>query len=63
MSIVSQSELVHKALAYVFEQRAAAPEKNLAGLLDEAGMRFNLTPLDSAALERIFYEAQTMEGR
>ena len=30
------------------------PEKSLAALLDEAGMRFNLNPLDAAALGRLF---------
>ncbi|MDR3363035.1 MAG: hypothetical protein LBO64_09405 [Desulfovibrio sp.] len=59
MSVISQSELVRKALAYVIERRANTPGKSIANLLDEAGMRFNLTPLDTAALERIFYEQQS----
>ena len=53
-TIIPQSELVRKALAYIAEQRANATGKNLAALLDEAGMRFNLTPLDTAVLERLF---------
>lgn len=53
-SPVSQSELVRRAAEHIAEQRAANPERSLAELLDEAGMRFNLTPLDAAALERIF---------
>jgi hypothetical protein len=59
MSVISQSELVRRALAYVIERRANTPDKSIANLLDEAGMRFNLTPLDTAALERIFYEQQS----
>ena len=55
-TIVSQSELVRKAAEYINEQRNANPKKSLHELLDEAGMRFNLTPLDSASLERIFTE-------
>ena len=55
-TVVSQSELVRKAAEYINEQRAAHPQKDLATLLDEAGMRFNLTPLDAASLERIFSE-------
>lgn len=51
---VSQGELVRRAAEFVAERRAENPGASLAGLLDEAGMRFNLTPLDAAALERIF---------
>ena len=35
------------------EERAEKPSRSLHELLDEAGMRFNLTPLDSEALTRI----------
>lgn len=55
-NLVSRNELVRRAAAYIAEERAAHPEKSLSTLLDEAGMRFNLTPLDAAALERIFQE-------
>ncbi|WP_374290662.1 hypothetical protein [Desulfovibrio desulfuricans] len=57
-TIMPQGELVRKAAAYLAEQRALNPCKSLATLLDEAGMRFNLTPLDSAALERLFRAEQ-----
>lgn len=53
-AIMPQSELLRKALAYITEQRALNPGKSLACLLDQAGMRFNLTPLDAATLERLF---------
>ena len=53
-AIMPQGELVRKALAYITEQRALNPNQSVAHLLDEAGMRFNLTPLDTAALERLF---------
>ena len=55
-SLISRNELVRRAAAYIAEERAAHPEKSLSALLDEAGMRFTLTPLDAAALERIFQE-------
>ncbi|MCR4666816.1 MAG: hypothetical protein K5657_05930 [Desulfovibrio sp.] len=57
-TVVSQSELVRKAAEYINEQRAANPDKDIQKLLDEAGMRFNLTPLDAASLERIFTEGK-----
>lgn len=61
-TIVSQSELVRKAAAYLAEQRSLRPDAKLANLLDEAGMRFNLTPLDAAALERLFTEKKSPEA-
>ena len=57
-TIMPQGELVRKAAAYMAEQRAQHPGKSLSTLLDEAGMRFNLTPLDAAALERLFRDEQ-----
>ena len=43
-TIMPASELVRRAAAWLAEQRALYPEKSLAALLDEAGMRFNLKP-------------------
>ena len=57
-TIMPQGELVRKAAAYLAEHRALHPGKSLSTLLDEAGMRFNLTPLDAAALERLFRDEQ-----
>ncbi len=53
-TIMPQGELVRKAVAFIAEQREQHSEKSLTCLLDEAGMRFNLTPLDAAAIERLF---------
>lgn len=53
-TIVPQSDLVRKAAEFLAEERARNPQKSLSSLLDEAGMRFNLTPLDTEALERLF---------
>ena len=52
--IISQGELLRRAAAYVAEERNDHPERSLHAILDEAGMRFNLTPLDAQALERLF---------
>lgn len=54
-TVISQSELVRRAAAFVAEERHEHPEKPLHAILDEAGMRFNLTPLDSEALQRLFH--------
>lgn len=56
-TIISQSELVRRAATFVAEQRREHPERPLHDILDDAGMRFNLTPLDSASLLRLFDDA------
>ena len=56
-SILPTGELVRRAAAFVAETRKAEPARSLDSILDEAGMRFNLTPLDSEALYRLFAES------
>ncbi len=56
MSLIEHGELVRRALEYVQEERRRRPDASLSRLLDEAGMRFNLTPLDAAQLSRLFSE-------
>ena len=53
-SIIPDSELVRRAAAWICEQREAAPEKSPHALLDEAGMRFNLSPKDQRMLADLF---------
>ena len=55
-SILPPGELVRKAAAFVAQARKADQARSLESILDEAGMRFNLTPLDSEALHRLFSE-------
>lgn len=51
---IPQSEQVRRAAAFVAADRKTYPDRCLHDILDEAGMRFNLTPLDAQALERLF---------
>lgn len=44
------SELFSRAFQWILTERAQEPHKKLANLVDEAGMRFNLTPNDSEVL-------------
>ncbi len=64
-TIVPHSELVRRAAAFVAERFAEKcpgyaatgnrpPEKVLLAILDEAGMRFNLSPAETTALYRLF---------
>jgi hypothetical protein len=54
MSILSHSDLLRRAVAYVNDSRKDHPEKNLADIIDEAAMLHNLSPLDGEALQRLF---------
>lgn len=56
-TIIHHSELVRRALVYLDEERLRCPEKQVTLLLDEAGMRFNLSPAEAADLERLFHGA------
>ena len=53
-ALTTQSDLLRRAVEYVAETRAESPDKALAVVLDEAAMRFNLSPLDAEALSRLF---------
>ena len=52
--LISHGDLVQRAAAYVAETIKAYPERHLMDILDQAGMQFNLTPLDTEKLKRIF---------
>ena len=56
-TIIRHSELVRRALIYLDEERSRCPQKQAAALLDEAGMRFNLSPAEAMELERVFRPA------
>jgi hypothetical protein len=50
-------DLVERALRYLLEKlRADSGPADRERLLDEAGMRFNLSPYEAQALRRIFCE-------
>ncbi len=53
-TIMPQSELVRRAAAYVAAELTERGQAGLYALLDDAAMRFNLTPLDQQSLERLF---------
>jgi hypothetical protein len=56
-SLLPAGELIRKAATFVAETRKENPSRSLMSILDEAGMRFNLTPLDSEALQRLFSDS------
>ena len=54
-------DLSRRALEYILErmaeERAQGKKADRARLLDEAGMRFNLSPADTASLARLLAES------
>lgn len=57
--ILPQGELVRRAAAYIAEERRDNPALPLFQIMDAAGMRFNLSPLESEALQALFSPALT----
>ncbi|MFV0349423.1 MAG: hypothetical protein ACK5JO_12635 [Halodesulfovibrio sp.] len=58
-TVMPQSELVRRAAQYIDEMLKEG--KALSPLLDEAGMRFNLSPKDAEMLRDLFKPAKTEE--
>ncbi len=52
--LINHSELLKRAAAYVAETLVEHPERDIHAIIDEAGMRFNLSPNDSESLKRLF---------
>ncbi len=55
-AILPESELLCRAAAWICEERAERPDRTLSSCLDEAGMRYNLSPKDQRMLAELFTE-------
>lgn len=53
-TIMPQNELVRKAVAWISAQTSDQVGATLARLIEEAGQRFNLSPLEMEGLQRFF---------
>lgn len=60
-TVMQHEELVRRALKHIADRRQSCPGISLYDLLDEAGARFNLSPRDQEALERLFREQNSGE--
>ena len=56
MSIQPEGEDLRKAVRWVSEERKFSPEKNLKQLVEEAGLKFDLSPKDQEFLARFVIE-------
>lgn len=53
---IAPSNKVLDAAKFIFEKKKEKPEISLSTLIDEASMRFDLTPLDTEALTHVLQE-------
>lgn len=58
-TVIPHSELVKRAAAWVAERRAELPASPLSDLVDEAGARFNLGPMETEMLLDLFRNCHT----
>ncbi len=61
-TIIPQSELVRRAAEWLRAELASHPDRPVESLLDEAGMRYNLSPKESAMLADFFRDAAERVG-
>lgn len=55
-TVMPQSDLTRKAIAWISEEQANDTDKSLEQLMEEASMRFNLGPKDEEFLHRFYKE-------
>lgn len=53
-TIMPVGDGIKKAITWIDEAKSDQPEKKLITLVDEAGMKFNLSPKDSDFLFRFY---------
>ena len=57
MTVVQHPDRLKKALSWATEESQDHPDKGRLALVDEAGMRFNLSPAESDTLARLLAKA------
>ena len=59
MSILPEGEQLRKAVRWISEERQTRENANLAKLIDEACIKFDLSPADTDFLFRFFTEEKS----
>nr|WP_321257214.1 hypothetical protein [uncultured Pseudodesulfovibrio sp.] len=57
-TIMPQSELMRKAVAWISEKIKNNPDSKFVALVEKAAVRFNLSPKDVEFLQRFFQKKQ-----
>jgi hypothetical protein len=55
-TIMPQGEDLRKAVKWISEERQSSPERKLAKLVEEASIKFDLSPADGEFLFKFFKE-------
>jgi hypothetical protein len=59
MSILPEGEQLRKAVRWISEERQSREDANLANLISEACIKFDLSPADTEFLLRFFTEEKS----
>jgi hypothetical protein len=62
-TVMPEGAALRKALQWISKMREAGAKDSLAILVEQASVRFNLSPKDSEFLTRFFNEQQAAEGK
>jgi hypothetical protein len=57
-TVMPQGEDLRKAVAWISEERQSSPQKKLAKLVEEASVKFDLSPSDAEFLFKFFKKEQ-----
>ena len=55
-TVMPQGEDIRKAVKWISEERQSTPAKKLARLVEEASVKFDLSPADGEYLFKLFKE-------
>jgi hypothetical protein len=58
-TIIPQGEDLRKAVKWISEERQSSPAKNIAKLVEEASVKFDLSPADGEFLFKFFREQKS----
>jgi hypothetical protein len=58
-TIVPQGEDLRKAVKWISEERQSSPQRKLVKLVEEASIKFDLSPADGEFLFKFFREQKT----
>ena len=58
MSIMPEGELLKSAIKWISEERQDSPDKHTSQLIDEASVKFDLSPNDAEFLARLIRDGE-----
>lgn len=53
-TIMPEGEEIRKAVRWISEERCDFPDKSLAKIIEQAAVKFNLSPVETEFLSRFF---------